>query len=339
VTEVEWIKIKVDMFEDEKIRLIESLPEGDTLLVIWMKLLSHAGKTNDGGYIYLKEGTPYTPQMLSIIFNRPQPTVELALKTFTDFGMIEIREKGIYIVNWEKHQNIDGLERIRQQTKERVRKYRERKKQEQKLLPEPKDEGNGGCNVTCNATETHGNALDKERDIDKEKDIDKDNAPKKPKPKSQKENLCSIDDIKTFVESQLASNPLPVNQKLLVKYIDCLRLYRKTARISKNIILTEWEKWKKFNPDVVSYAMWTHIEKHDDKPEEYTLAIMRNTNEHVAKRELIKLKNKADQEGHEYATGSKEHTGDSGTGQKESVTGGKVGWLAKDRVLSRKAKV
>lgn len=167
MSEVEWIKIRVNIFEDEKIRLIEALPDGDTLVVIWVKMLTHAGKINDRGYIYLKEGTPYTPQMLSIVYNRPQPVIDLALKTFQDFGMIEIDERGIRIVNWEKHQNVDGLERIREQTRERVRKYREKQKLKNQLLPKPKE-----GNVTCNVTETQSNALDKEKDIDKEKDKD-----------------------------------------------------------------------------------------------------------------------------------------------------------------------
>lgn len=285
MSQVEWIKIRVDMFDDEKIKLIQSMPDGDTLVVLWIRMLTLAGKINDNGWIYLREGTPYTPQMLSIIFGKPQPVVELALRTFSDFGMIENTEKGIRIVNWEKHQNVDGLERIRQQTRERVRKYREKKKQETPLLPQPESE-QGGCNVTGNVTVTPGNAPDKEEERDKEIDKERD------KKEREKENLSSKEDIESFVESQMASNPLPVNKKLLIKYIDCLRLKRKTARISKNIIKTHWEKWSKYPSSVITYAMWTHIEKHDDKPEEYTLAIMRNTDEHEANRKLMMLKNK-----------------------------------------------
>jgi uncharacterized phage protein (TIGR02220 family) len=43
--------------------------------------------------------------------------------------MIELNEDGaIYINNWEKHQNIEGLEKIREQTRLRVAKHREQKK-------------------------------------------------------------------------------------------------------------------------------------------------------------------------------------------------------------------
>lgn len=126
--DVKWIKLSTHMFEDEKIRLIETMPEADTILVIWIKLLSQAGKTNASGYIYLNENIPFTDEMLSTIFNRPLNTVRLALQTFEQFGMIEISDKHfISISNWEKHQNIAGLERIREQTRQRVAKHREKK--------------------------------------------------------------------------------------------------------------------------------------------------------------------------------------------------------------------
>lgn len=192
MSEVEWIKIKVNIFEDEKIRLIEALPEGDTLIVVWLKMLAHAGKINDRGYIYLKEGTPYTSQMLSIVYNRPQPVIDLAIKTFQDFGMIEINQKGIYIVNWEKHQNVDGLEKIRQQNRERKRKQREREKQQAALPPAIEEEKNMSRDVTGQVTEGH--ATDKERDIEKDKDNDDDTS----SPKKFEENSNErIEKIKT----------------------------------------------------------------------------------------------------------------------------------------------
>lgn len=126
MAEVKWIKLSTSMFEDEKIRLIEALPEADTILIIWVKLLAQAGKTNASGYIYLNENIPFTDEMLATIFNRPIGTVRLALKTFEQFGMIEINDNNlISIANWEKHQNLDGLEKIREQN--RLRKQKERK--------------------------------------------------------------------------------------------------------------------------------------------------------------------------------------------------------------------
>ncbi|TRM11395.1 DnaD domain protein [Lentibacillus cibarius] len=130
--DLKWIKLDISMFEDEKIKLIEQMPEADTILIIWVKLLAQAGKTNANGYIYLNENIPYTEEMLATIFGRPVNTVRLALKTLRDFGMIHIDDDSfIHITNWEKHQNVEGMERVRQQNKLRKQKQREREKAKQ----------------------------------------------------------------------------------------------------------------------------------------------------------------------------------------------------------------
>lgn len=164
MAEVKWIKVATDIFDDDKILLIESMPDADSIIVIWFKLLCLAGKQNNSGVFMLNDKIPYTDEMLATIFRRGINTVRLALKTFEEFGMIEIISNTITIPNWEKHQQLDALERGREKTRERVARYREK----QKLLAQ------GQCNVTAQVTETssNGDRLDKNR-ID---DIDKDNA-------------------------------------------------------------------------------------------------------------------------------------------------------------------
>lgn len=155
------------MFEDEKIRLIEQMPDADTILVIWVKLLAQAGKTNASGYIYLSQNIPYTEEMLATIFNRPVNTVRLALKTFEDFGMIEIDDdQFIAISNWERHQNIEGMERVKKLNAERNRRYRERKKQQQ-IESENK---HGDVSVTPRDGTELELELEEELELDKEKD-------------------------------------------------------------------------------------------------------------------------------------------------------------------------
>ncbi|MCX4077533.1 phage replisome organizer N-terminal domain-containing protein [Bacillus subtilis] len=166
MSEVKWIKLSTQMFEDEKIKLIEQMPESDTILIIWVKLLSQAGKTNASGYIYLSENIPYTEEMLAAIFGRPLGTVRLALQTFRQFGMIDITDDNyISISNWEKYQNLDKLEEIREQN--RIRKQRQRAKQ--KLLSVDKSMSR---DVTEQVTSSHATDIDKDLDIDKEKDKD-----------------------------------------------------------------------------------------------------------------------------------------------------------------------
>jgi predicted phage replisome organizer len=162
MSDVKWIKLSTNMFEDEKIRLIEQMPEADTILIIWVKLLSQAGKTNASGYIYLSENIPYTDEMLATIFNRPISTVRLALDTFKQFGMIEIDDDSfISIKNWEKHQNIEGMERVKKLNAERNRRYRQRKK-EQKALENK--------NSDVSVTSRDGTEEEQEEEVDKERD-------------------------------------------------------------------------------------------------------------------------------------------------------------------------
>lgn len=163
MADVKWIKIVTDIFDDEKIMLIENMPEGDTILVIWFKLLALAGKQNNCGVFVLSEKIPYTDEMFSTIFRRPLPTVRLALTTFEKFGMVEIIENTVMIKNWEKHQSVDTLEKIKDDTRKRVQKHREKQKQ---IVD------NTQCNVTvtlpvtqCNATEEDKEYKNKSKSI------------------------------------------------------------------------------------------------------------------------------------------------------------------------------
>ncbi|MEC1649351.1 phage replisome organizer N-terminal domain-containing protein [Bacillus halotolerans] len=154
MSEIKFVKLSTQMFDDEKIKLIEQMPEADTLLIIWVKLLAQAGKTNASGYIFLSENVPYTDEMLAAIFSRPIGVVRMALETFRRFGMIEIDDQNyISICNWEKHQNVDALNKIREDTRKRVAKYRE--KQKALKLSQP-------SNVTGNVTVTQCNEQEEE---------------------------------------------------------------------------------------------------------------------------------------------------------------------------------
>lgn len=159
---VKWIKITTDIFSDEKILLIEQMPDADSLLVIWFKLLCMAGRENNYGVFMMANRMPYTEEMLATIFRRPTNTVRLALSTFEAFGMIEIEDDIIVIPNWEKHQNIEGLEKIREQTRLRVAKHRE--KQKQALLTEENATNNDNT-----VTVTLRNATEEEKEKNKNK--------------------------------------------------------------------------------------------------------------------------------------------------------------------------
>ena len=216
MADVKWIKIHTGIFDDEKIKLIDSMPDRDAIFVIWIKLLTLAGKVNNNGFIYVSEEMPYTEEMYSAIFNRPLNTVKMALEVFKRFNMIEIFEGKTHITNWEKHQNIEALERIREANRKRVAKHRENVK----LLT---------GNVTCNVTVTECNAIEEDKNKNKIKNkiknkkeekeevtepefmifwekygkkVDREKCIKKWKSLSEKEKDLAINKVEEYVKSQ-----------------------------------------------------------------------------------------------------------------------------------------
>ena len=163
MSEIKWIKIKTDIFDDEKICLIDALPDRDAIIVIWIKLITLAGKLNTKGVLAISKNIVYTDEMLAQTFHRPLNTVRMALEVFEKFGMVEKIDGVIMLPNWEKHQNIDGMEKIKEQNRNRAARHR----QKQKLLAQ-NNESNVTDNVMNNVTVTHGNALDKDKELDKE---------------------------------------------------------------------------------------------------------------------------------------------------------------------------
>lgn len=162
MADVKWIKLATDIFDNRKIKQIEKMPEGDSVIVIWVKLLCLAGNINDNGLVYLTEEIPYTDEMLATEFNKPLPTIRLALGLFQKFGMLEVIDDIYHVSSWEKYQNVSGLEKLREQNRIRVNRYREK----QKAL---------ACNVTCNVTDTlsNGEVMHIDKDKEKDKEIEK----------------------------------------------------------------------------------------------------------------------------------------------------------------------
>lgn len=145
--DVKWIKLSTDLFNNRKIRQIERMDDGDAIIVIWLKLLILAGEINDGGEIYFTKEIPFTEESLAVELGRERGLVALALRTFEAYGMIVIEEHSISVRNWERYQNVQELDKIREQNRNRQQKFRSKKKD----------------NVTDNVTVTLRNATDKIR--------------------------------------------------------------------------------------------------------------------------------------------------------------------------------
>ena len=160
--EIKWIKTQCDLFNNRKIKQIEVMPEGDAILIIWVKLLCLAGSVNDNGYVYLTPEVPYTDELLANEFRKSTQLIRLALATFVKFGMIEIIDNILHVSNWAKYQNVEGMEKVRLQN--RIRKQKQRERDSLKLL---------GNNTKDNShvTSRDSHAIDKDIEEDKELDI------------------------------------------------------------------------------------------------------------------------------------------------------------------------
>lgn len=160
MADVKWVKLTTDMFDNRKIKHLRKLPEGNNIVLIWVMLLTMAGRCNSGGLIFLTENIPYTPKMLADELDFEENTVIFALQVLEQLEMI-VTDNGFFsIAGWEEYQNIDGMERIREQNRERQRLQRERRKQA--LLDESRD-----SHVTV--TECH--AIEEEEETDLKKEI------------------------------------------------------------------------------------------------------------------------------------------------------------------------
>ena len=125
----DWVKLSTNMFDNKKIKQIEVAPKGKQMLLLWVRLICLAGTINDGGRVYVTKGVPYTNKGLAVELNESVAVVDAAMKLFREYKMIDIDEEhGLYLVGWEKHQNIEGLERIKEQNRLRKQRQRERDK-------------------------------------------------------------------------------------------------------------------------------------------------------------------------------------------------------------------
>jgi predicted phage replisome organizer len=133
MADVKWIKIYTDMVSNKKIKRIRKLPEGNNIVLIWVFLLAQAGECNKNGALYLTDTLTFRAEDLAIEFDYDVTVINLALITLERFSMIEVFDEIIYIKNWNEYQNIEGMDKIREQTRLRNIKYRENQKLLQQL--------------------------------------------------------------------------------------------------------------------------------------------------------------------------------------------------------------
>jgi len=139
--ELKCVKFNVEMYDDIKLKIIDTMKERDLIHYCLARFIVLAGKVNMDGYLCINENIPYTIGAFAIEFNRSIEEIELSIKALIDLEILELTEGKIYKVkNWTKHQNIkkksdeysyekDNNEKININEKEIMKGYKD-------ILPE-----------------------------------------------------------------------------------------------------------------------------------------------------------------------------------------------------------
>ena len=154
--DVKWIKIVTDIFDDEKMYAIESLPDGMQIEIVWFKILCLAGKCNQGGLLSISNKIAYTDEMLAKIFRMEIGTVKRAIEVFQSLEMVELEDNAYIVSNWSKYQNQDALEAIKKQNRERQKRFRERRKEKENNVTKAL-ENNVNCSISSSYSYSYSN--------------------------------------------------------------------------------------------------------------------------------------------------------------------------------------
>lgn len=155
-----WLKLKDDFFDEKYVKALRRLPQGDSLVIVYLKMQLKSLKTE--GVIKYEGIMPDCISELSMALDEDENITKLAVEALIRFGAIERWENDtLYMVAM---QQLIGSET---QGAERVRKHRELKKKEQLALQ---------CNTDvtkCNTEIEIDIDIEKDKDIDIEKDKEK----------------------------------------------------------------------------------------------------------------------------------------------------------------------
>ena len=219
MAEVKWIKLTTDMFDNRKIKHLRRLPEGNSIVLIWVMLLTMAGRCNSGGMIFLTENIPYTPKMLADELDFEENTVQLALSVLEQLNMI-VTDGGFFaIAGWEEYQSIDRLAEIREYNRQAKQKQREKKKLQQGVLD---------MSLTSQRCQDTDIEEDKEKDKEIEEDIKEIHKEKPPAPQQIVDlfnSICvSFPSVRSLSEARKKAVKARLNTYTLDDFRRCFEL-------------------------------------------------------------------------------------------------------------------
>lgn len=159
-----WLKLYKGFFERKEVKLLRMTEEGELSVLIYEKMLLNALETE--GVIYFEHLTETFEEELALALNENVESVRTVIQFLTKKNLLTSVDDGFYI---ETFSEMVGKE---SSSTERVRKYRQRKKEEtEKKLYET----NETLHVTNCNTEKRREREEKsreEKEKDKEIDID-----------------------------------------------------------------------------------------------------------------------------------------------------------------------
>jgi len=118
-----WLKLKEDFFEEKQIKYLRSLPDGDKLVIAYLKMQLKSLKTE--GFIKYDSVLPSNIEELAMILDEDTNIIQLMIKALEQTKAVEVLDDGsFYMIAM---QDLIGKEG---KSAERVRQFRKRKKQE-----------------------------------------------------------------------------------------------------------------------------------------------------------------------------------------------------------------
>lgn len=162
-----WLKLKENFFEEKYVRALRKLPQGDSLVIVYLKMQLKSLKTE--GIIKYEQILPDAISELSLFLDEDETIVRLTVNALIKFGVIERwNNDTLYMVAMQK---LIGSETA---GAERVRRHRELKNQREKAELNSYENNQemlrgNTCVTSCNTSVTKCNT---EIEIDKEIELD-----------------------------------------------------------------------------------------------------------------------------------------------------------------------
>ena len=156
-----YLKLKDTHFDDERIIVLESLPDGILYSNIYLKLCLKSVKRE--GKLMFNDRIPYNSQILAQVTRHPVGVVEKAIQILKDFDLIEVLDNGaIYINDIQNYIGTSSTEA------DRKREYRSRIDSEKEDLLE---DGQMSGQMSDECQDKYPPEKERERELELEKDI------------------------------------------------------------------------------------------------------------------------------------------------------------------------